>query len=422
MKKTLVSVFVIFLFIGNNVSACTIVSCSLKGKVFAAANEDDYTSLARIWFNPGTSTRYGSVCFGLPDLQVQAAMNEYGLFFDFTAQYDIDPSKYHLKNPYNGDIFFEILGKCKNIKEALDFLSTHDYMFSSQALLADAEGNSVVINAGVKVIKKGNYQINTNFNICNVATGNYSCRRYDIANEMLSRATELSVPFFKAILDETHQEGKLSTIYSNIYDLKRGIIYVYLFHNFNNVYVIDLKKELRKGYRLENLAEHFPPYFSYETFVQSDSGYKKELIMSEIDNKGLESTITHYVSLTDTSSEIKLALIDVSLQLIRNSWNEHANGGMWEYWFSLPGGYLITQYKDKRLDAAAEILSYIMKQGKLDSKYRYFTYEIYAFINLVQGKNQIAKEYYEKAVSNPSETFAVSFNRAKEMLNRIKDN
>ena len=87
-----------------------------------------------------------------------------------------------------------------------------------------------------------------------------------------------------------------------------------------------------------------------------------------------------------------------------------------------PGGYLITQYKDRRLDAAAEILSYIMKQGKLDAKYRYFIYEIYAFINLVQGKSQIAKEYYEKAVSNPSETFAVSLNRAKEMLNRIKDN
>ena len=422
MKKALVSVFVIFLFIGNNVSACTIVSCSLKGKVFAAANEDDYTSFSRIWFNPRTSTRYGSVCFGLPDLQVQAAMNEYGLFYDFTAQYDIDPSKFHLKNPYNGDLFFEILGKCKNVKEALDFLSTHDYAFSSQALLADAEGNSVVINAGAKVIKKGNYQINTNFNICNVATGNYSCRRYDIANEMLSRATKLSVPFFKAILDATHQEGKLSTIYSNIYDLKNGIIYVYLFHNFNSVYVIDLKKELKKGYRLENLAEHFPLYFSYETFMQSDPGYKKELIMTEINNKGLENTITHYLSLTDTSGSNDLALIDVSLQLIRNSWNEHANGGMWEYWFSLPGGYLITQYKDKRLDAAAEILSNIMKHGKLDSKYRYFSYEIYAFINLVQGKTQIAKEYYEKAISNPSETFAVSFDRAKEMLNRIKDN
>ncbi len=422
MKKTLVSVYVILLFISNNISACTIVSCSLKGKVFAAANEDDYTSFSRIWFNPKTSTRYGSVCFGLPDLQVQAAMNEFGLFFDFTAQYDIDPSKYHLKNPYNGDLFFEILGKCKNVKEALDFLSTNDYAFSSQALLADAEGNSVIINAGAKVIKKGNYQINTNFNICNVATGNYSCRRYDIANEMLSGATSLSVPFFKAILDATHQEGKLSTIYSNIYDLKRGIIYVYLFHNFNKVYVIDLKKELKKGYRLENLADHFPACFSYETFVQNDPDYKKELIMNEIDKKGLDYTVSHFISMNDTTSVNNLDMINVSLQLLRNSWNQHANGGMWEYWFGLPGGYAITHFEDKRLDAATEILSSVMKQEKIDSRYMHFTYEIYAYINLVQGKTQIAKEYYEKVISNPTESFPISLNRAKEMLNRIKDN
>ncbi len=419
MKKELVLILAVFLLFYNNIFGCTIVSCSLKGEVFAAANEDDYTSFSRIWFNPRTATRYGSVCFGLPDLQTQAAMNEYGLFFDFTAQNDIDPSKYHLKNPYNGDLFFEILGKCKNVKEALDFLSTHDYAFSSQALLADAEGNSVVINAGVQVLKKGKYQVNTNFNICNVATGNYSCRRYDIANEMLSNATKLSVPFFKAILDATHQEGTLSTIYSNIYDLKRGIIYVYLFHNFNNVYVIDLKKELTKGYRLENLVNFFPSYFSYETFIQSDPGYKKELIMNEIDKKGLENTVSHYISLNDTSNANKLAFINVSLQLLRNSWNQHDNGGMWEYWFSLPGGYSITHFKDNRLDAAAEILSLIIKQDKLDSKNRYFTYELYAYINLVQGNILIAKEYYEKAISNPSQTYAVSYNRAKEMLNKI---
>jgi hypothetical protein len=418
MKKALVSILAVYLLIGNNIFGCTIVSCSLKGEVFAAANEDDFTSFSRIWFNPRTATRFGSVCFGLPDLQTQAAMNEYGLFFDFTAQYDIDPSKYHLKNPYKGDLLFEILGKCKNVKEALDFLSTRDFAFSSQALLADAEGNSVVINAGAQVLKKGNYQINTNFNICNVSTGNYSCRRYDIANEMLSGATKLSVPFFKSILDATHQEGKLSTIYSNIYDLKRGIIYVYLFHNFNNVYVIDLKKELRKGYRLENLADHFLPYFSYETFIQSDPEYKKELIMADIDKKGLDNTVTHYISRNDTSSTGK-SLIDVSLQLIKNSWNEHANGGMWEYWFSLPGGYTITHYKDKRLDTAAEILSSIMRQEKPASKNLYFTFEIYAYINLVQGNIPVAKGYYEKAISNPSETYAISYNRAKEMLNRI---
>lgn len=420
MKKAFMSVLAVFILFNINISGCTIVSCSLKGEVFAAANEDDYTSFSRIWFNPRTATRYGSVCFGLPDLQTQAAMNEYGLFFDFTAQYDIDPSAYHLKNPYNGDLFFEILGKCKNVKEALDFLSTHDYAFSSQALLADADGNSVVINAGAQVIKKGNYQVNTNFNICNAATGNYSCMRYDIANEMLSKATKLSVPFFKEILDATHQEGKLSTIYSNIYDLKRGIIYVYLFHNFNSVYVIDLKKELKKGYRLENLADHFPLYFSYNTFIQSDPGYKKELIMAEIDKKGLDSTVIHLIALNDTSSTYKFAMINVSLQLIRDSWNQHASGGMWEYWFSLPGGYSITHYKDKRLIAAEEILSSLMKQETPDSKNLYFTYEMYAYINLIQGNITVAKEYYGKAISSPSLTYPGSYNRSKEMLNRIK--
>jgi tetratricopeptide (TPR) repeat protein len=112
-------------------------------------------------------------------------------------------------------------------------------------------------------------------------------------------------------------------------------------------------------------------------------------------------------------------LINVSLQLLRNSWNQNANGGMWEYWFSLPGGYIITHYKDKRLEAAAEILSSVMRQ-ELDPKNRYFTYEIYAYIKLIQGNTLVAKEYYEKAISNPSESYGVSYNRAKEMLNRIK--
>jgi len=42
MKKAIITIFAFFLFINYNISACTIVSCSLKGKVFAAANEDDY--------------------------------------------------------------------------------------------------------------------------------------------------------------------------------------------------------------------------------------------------------------------------------------------------------------------------------------------------------------------------------------------
>src|SRR5437868_2232696 len=121
MKRSKIITYGLLFFIvliGYSSRACTIVSCSLHGEVFAAANEDDYTPFSMVWFNPRTSDRYGSVCFGAPDLQIGAAMNEYGLFYDFTAQYTIDPAKYDLKHPYNGDIMFEILGKCKTVKEA----------------------------------------------------------------------------------------------------------------------------------------------------------------------------------------------------------------------------------------------------------------------------------------------------------------
>jgi hypothetical protein len=68
MKK-LLTYIIAGLLTANAAYACTIVSCARKGQVFAAANEDDYSSTpyARVWFNPPTKDRYGSVCFGLTD-------------------------------------------------------------------------------------------------------------------------------------------------------------------------------------------------------------------------------------------------------------------------------------------------------------------------------------------------------------------
>ena len=144
-KVIIYGLLIIIILLEQSAMACTIVSCSMNGEVFAAANEDDFTPFSRIWFNPGTPERYGSVCFGAPDLQIGAAMNEYGLFYDFTAQYGIDPAKFELKHPYNGDVMFELLGKCKTVKEALIFLEAHNYTATSQVLIADATGNSVII-------------------------------------------------------------------------------------------------------------------------------------------------------------------------------------------------------------------------------------------------------------------------------------
>ncbi|WP_263603687.1 carcinine hydrolase/isopenicillin-N N-acyltransferase family protein [Chryseobacterium sp. PET-29] len=422
MNKTIFLMMMSILIYGSGTAkACTIFSCSRGGEVYAAANEDDTTPFNRIWYNPATKDRYASVCFGAPDMQIASAMNEHGLFFDYAAA-NYDLNKLNLTNPYKGDIMWEVLGKCKNVKEAIVILKKYDYISQSQVLLADKEGNSVLINPKGIIEKKGDFQINSN---CNMINGKLACRRPEIANEMLSESTQNNINFLKTILDKTHQEGELNTLYSTICDLKRGIIYVYLFHDYNTVYKIDLKAELKKGYRIENLADHFPASFAYESFSKNHALYLKESIFQEMKDKGMEPTIDRYIGESRTSpsknKNLDPALLEVALQLIKYSWNEHNNGSMWDYWFSKPLGYEIKQYKDSKIDAAQRILTYLSAQNNPDIKLQNFIYEILGFINLVQGNNNLARDLYEKAIHNPEQTYNVTLVRGKEILKRMNN-
>jgi len=46
-------------------------------------------------------------------------------------------------------------------------------------------------------------------------------------------------------------------VYSNIYDLKKGTIYLYNMRNFDEVVVLDLTEELKKGSRRIDLPALF---------------------------------------------------------------------------------------------------------------------------------------------------------------------
>jgi hypothetical protein len=420
MYKYFLFIFISLTSLGiNPVKACTIFSCSRSGETFVAANEDDMTPFTRIWYSPATKDRYGSVSFGAPDMQAAAAMNEYGLFYDFAAA-NYDLSKLNLKNPYTGDLMWEILGKCKTVKEAMVFLKKYDYAISAKALLADKEGNSIVITPGGIIEKIGDFQVNSN---CNMINGKLSCRRPDIANEMLAASKENNVGFLKNILDKTHQEGELNTLYSTICDLKKGIIYVFLFHDYDTVYKIDLKSELSKGHHIENLADHFPASFAYENFSKNHALYLKESIFKEILDNGTDITINHYIAESEKSGpknkKLDPALLEVALQLVKYSWNEHNEGAMWNYWFSKANGYDIKVYKDARLTAAEKLLKYLSDKEEKDLKLRNFMYEILGYINFTQGNTGTAKDFYKKSISNPDEAYAVTLLRSKEMLSRL---
>ena len=75
----------------------------------------------------------------------------------------------------------------------------------------------------------------------------------------MERSQYVSIEKFKNILEKTHVEniiykgGIVETIYSNIYDLRKGLVYVYYYHDFANEIVINLKNEFIKGKRSYDL-------------------------------------------------------------------------------------------------------------------------------------------------------------------------
>ena len=289
---------------------CSIFISSKQGRVLVGANEDSLTSFRNLWFVPAKEGRNGAVFFGQNDMQTQAGMNEHGLFFDFAAIPRISPKSTQI----NFIPIAEILATCKTVEEALNLYQKYTYAsYGSQMLLADATGNSVLINADTIVRKTGDYQITTNFNICELETETYDCLRYDKIDRALSSSETIFVPFFQDILRDVHQEGRIATQNSSVFDLKARKIHMNWFHDYSETVVIDLQEELKKGFRIEPLGNRFQQKnFASIQFRESEEGYFYHTLLHTFEHDGLTAGATFYQGYVnthpDTSESAKIDL------------------------------------------------------------------------------------------------------------------
>ncbi len=84
---------------------------------------------------------------------------------------------------------------------------------------------------------------------------------------MFEDARGLSVELIRDILNAVHLEDDYSTLYSTIYDLNQNLIYLYFFHNYQEVVVFDLAEEFQKGYHSYVLADLFPEIEDYREWA-----------------------------------------------------------------------------------------------------------------------------------------------------------
>jgi len=108
---------------------------------------------------------------------------------------------------------------------------------------------------------------------------------------MLQAADEYTVDLFREILDEVHQVGGAQTLYSNIYDLNEGLIYLYFFHDFEHVVVLNVAEELAQGLHVYDLPSLFPRNNSYETWASDRIASFNEELAARIDDSGASQAV-----------------------------------------------------------------------------------------------------------------------------------
>jgi hypothetical protein len=290
--------------------SCTIFTASYGNTVLFGNNEDWRLPTTFYWVKiPGENT-YGGVYLGhrsaedirsrgLDDISPQGGVNEKGLAFDYAALPQAPLTPYP-KLPAKGHIMMKIQQSCATVEEAIAMAKKHDWgtALRWQVLLADATGAAVIISAGkdreLAFTRKppGNgYLATTNFNRANLQNtfaGSYPCWRYDKSVELLEKIESeenLTVDYFKSILDAVHVESAIgNTEYSNVIDLKNGIIYLNHWHQYDETATINVAKEIAKhssALRLvDGIAKQPPPIrikdlFSPETVRRAEREHQE---------------------------------------------------------------------------------------------------------------------------------------------------
>ncbi len=304
--------------------SCTIFSAAVGDKVLFGNNEDYYKPKTYLWTEPANDEDYGCIYLGFKDYSHQGGINEKGLCFDANAlpKSKINPHSElsippFYKPPYQNYAIWTpvlILRKAATVEEAIKIASKYQRKnwypdsgdISYQLNFADAKGDAVVMSvdengelAFTRKNKGENYLISTNYNKANPENAlEYPCRRYNKAEEMLegiNSENDLSVDYFKSILNSVHEEGIVSkTLYSNIFDLKNGIIYLYHWHQFDEVVVLKVEEELAKG----KINVRIKDLFSQETSGNASREYILSILLlclSIIVGTGAMVAAIHYI-------------------------------------------------------------------------------------------------------------------------------
>ena len=275
-KKTKFAVYSISILFTTLIllSSTTSIACSgfmVKNgeNVLIGHNKDWWNPETTMYVYPTEENIHGRMFFEITfphpfnsNYRVLAGgMNDQGLCFEsFVTPFNLASFELFkpplFKNPVD-----KLMQEYSTVEEVIAFIESHNLFFLNyilafgQIFVADQTGDAVIIEGDELIRINGDYQICTNFLQSNPSLGNYPCWRYEYLTNAFEQNTSLSVPYFTSLLEYV----QIYPQYSWIFNPNNLSLYVYHFHDFDQLIHFDLNKEFTKNAYSFELATLFEP-------------------------------------------------------------------------------------------------------------------------------------------------------------------
>lgn len=241
-----------------NAFSCSMVKLTRNGKTIVGNNEDWFNPNTRIWFETRRNGGFGAMYVGFENMFPQGGMNEAGLVFDgFGQSYRaVTDTIGKLKIP-PGDLYKKIMQECATVDEVKNVFNQYNRDFWSSAVLRfiDKSGKYLYVDGDSLIIGDNATFVQTNVR----PYENKECWRLEKATRLVADSYNTSIDYCTSVMDSVHQGGNWGgSVYTTIYDLNEGKIYLYYFYDYKHKVTFDLKDELLKGDRVLIMPELFP--------------------------------------------------------------------------------------------------------------------------------------------------------------------
>ena len=242
-------------------------------KILVGKNVDQANLDGRIWFVPSGTDTFGAVYIGQAEDDPRSGFNSQGLFATIVDcpywQVNTDPDREVLF----GNLVEQIMETCANVDDVMNLWKNNNIydLHYAQIMVADKSGQALIIESNTTVEPVKGILAMSNFYQTNTELGTQGQDRVRQAKQII---TDNGINFdsFRQALSIIRHETDQPTIYSYLYDLKKGKLHLYNFHDFETVVVLNIEEELSKSKHSLSIQEVFgkrlPYKIAYEKYLR----------------------------------------------------------------------------------------------------------------------------------------------------------